>query len=464
MALAEKKKRMARTSQEGWPDADCGVFIWPVFLPGFLIRERKRKDGSAQAESGGRGSRADMPCATGGASERDIRREIPHFADSVRNDGNYGRCRDGVERCSIPRRRTRSGLRGLRRRGLENFLNRRVLQDSGKGWVGFRGVHVLIAFVAGFAEIDDATFQVAGLGEGFCEQKVEAPAVSVDGPILNDRPHPGTGLVKRLRIELQDLVEGSDGFFVLLVGKVSVSKVHVERGKIILDADSPFVSPDGLGIFFPLVPHGADIVHGIGIVRVQLRRFFVALLRRVQLHLVVQSNPQFIPVDRILWLLLGQLAKEHFRGGKLFADQIEFCHIFGGKWGRLSGRSRGAGRGGRSVWSGLSTRGGEKRTEQKSNAWNRQEIPDHGESPLSRTGLSGSFFFLPPKIPKIFCKGPFFFSVALVSVAGGVPSCAPLFLSGCSAVEFGSPGVCGDLGEPPPKRCDRKDPAADTGP
>src|SRR5208337_2672403 len=137
---------------------------------------------------------------------------------------------------------------------------------------------------------------------------------------------------------------------------------------------------------------------------------------------------------------------------------------FGGKWGRLSGRSRGAGRGGRSVWSGLSTRGGEKRTEQKSNAWNRQEIPGHGESPLSRSGLSGSFFFLPPKIPKIFCKGLFFFSAALASVADAAESSAAAFLSGCSAAEFASPGVCGGFAVPPPKICERKDPTAEAGP
>src|SRR6266576_1553743 len=43
--------------------------------------------------------------------------------------------------------------------------------------------------------------------------------------------------------------------------------------------------------------------------------------------------------------------------------------------------------------------------------WKRHFDPDHGESPFSGLGLawSGSFF-LPPKIPKIFCKGFFFFS------------------------------------------------------
>jgi len=72
-------------------------------------------------------------------------------------------------------------------------------------------------------------------------------------------------------------------------------------------------------------------------------------------------------------------------------------------------------------------------------------------------------FFLSPKIPKIFCKGLFFFSLALVPVADGVPSCAAAFLSGCSAVEFGSPGDCGDFDEPPPNICERKDPTAEAG-
>jgi len=52
-----------------------------------------------------------------------------------------------------------------------------------------------------------------------CEHKVEAAAVLADGPVLNDCPSPRIGLIKRLRIELQNLVEGSDGLFVLLSAK-----------------------------------------------------------------------------------------------------------------------------------------------------------------------------------------------------------------------------------------------------
>src|SRR5260370_34604733 len=52
------------------------------------------------------------------------------------------------------------------------------------------------------------------------------------------------------------------------------------------------------------------------------------------------------------------------------------------------------------------------RKSQKENAyWKRPLNLAHGESPFSGFGLavSGSFF-LPPKIPNIFCKGFFFFS------------------------------------------------------
>jgi len=55
-----------------------------------------------------------------------------------------------------------------------------------------------------------------------------------------------------------------------LVGKVSVPKVHVERGKIILDADSPFVGADGLGILLRSYQTVPMLFTGIGVARVQL--------------------------------------------------------------------------------------------------------------------------------------------------------------------------------------------------
>src|SRR6266513_1193829 len=52
--------------------------------------------------------------------------------------------------------------------------------------------------------------------------------------------------------------------------------------------------------------------------------------------------------------------------------------------------------------------------------WKRHSNAGHGESPFSGLGLalSGSFF-LPPKIPKIFCKGFFFFSPDCAEVSTG---------------------------------------------
>src|ERR1700719_1836479 len=90
--------------------------------------------------------------------------------------------------------------------------------------------------------------------------------------------------------------------------------------------------------------------------------------------------------------------------------------------------------------------------------------PYHGESPFSGGGLalSGSFF-LPPKIPKIFCKAPFFFcppspSVPLVPLL----IAAPLPSTGAPGPVW--PGtICpstpvgGGFG-PPPKICDSQDP------
>src|SRR5450432_4547707 len=83
---------------------------------------------------------------------------------------------------------------------------------------------------------------------------------------------------------------------------------------------------------------------------------------------------------------------------------------------------------------------------------------DHGESPFSGGGLalSGSFF-LPPKIPKIFCKAFFFFcplaSLASAGGAGAVPAWT------CpGSIGFPSAPICGGFGCPPPKICDSHDP------
>src|SRR5260370_15808923 len=68
------------------------------------------------------------------------------------------------------------------------------------------------------------------------------------------------------------------------------------------------------------------------------------------------------------------------------------------------------------------------RKSQKENAyWKRHLNLAHGESPFSGFGLavSGSFF-LPPKIPNIFCKGFFFFSpVCAEGSAGAWPRPLP---------------------------------------
>src|SRR5271165_5476500 len=81
-------------------------------------------------------------------------------------------------------------------------------------------------------------------------------------------------------------------------------------------------------------------------------------------------------------------------------------------------------------------------------------MPGHGESPFSGLGLalSGSFF-LPPKIPKIFCKGFFFFSPGW---ADGSLAPWPV-ASGGRFESYGVIGlpcasVCGGLGSPPPTK------------
>ena len=96
---------------------------------------------------------------------------------------------------------------------------------------------------------------------------------------------------------------------------------------------------------------------------------------------------------------------------------------------------------------------------------NRQGMPCHGESPLSGGGFSGSFFFLSPKIPKIFCNALFFFSGGLGPLGGltGIGPCRALFASGGGRIRVAG-SRAGGFGEPPPKMCERKDPEAVAGP
>src|SRR5256885_3172740 len=179
----------------------------------------------------------------------------------------------------------------------------------------------------------------------------------------------------------------------------------------------------------------------------------------------MQRNPELIQIHRILGVLIGKplignrrlsiILARHVKIGKLLVGELRLNDDDGRLRRRLwlqlpyprrHQRTRG-------LNESLSSRGYGK-SEEENDCWKRHFEPDHGESPFSGLGLalSGSFF-LPPKIPKIFCKGFFFFSG---DSAEGSAGPWPVALGGRfgSYVVIGWPfaSFCGVLGSPPPPK------------
>src|SRR5215472_14411173 len=187
----------------------------------------------------------------------------------------------------------------------------------------------------------------------------------------------------------------------------------------------------------------------------------------------MQRNSQFVEINRVLRILVGKLLVD-LRGLPIFlARHIQVrLLLFGEVWTHDDGRGlrgrgrlrlrrmrgdRWGGRGTRAVYEGLGLRRrGNAKAEEENACWKRHRGPDHGESPFSGLGLtlSGSFF-LPPKIPNIFCKGFFFLSPFS---ADGSPGC-PVASGGRLGSDFitGCPLASGVLGCPP-KICDSTEP------
>src|SRR5215467_1789889 len=109
----------------------------------------------------------------------------------------------------------------------------------------------------------------------------------------------------------------------------------------------------------------------------------------------------------------------------------------------------------------------DRNAEEENCCWKRHRNAGHGDSPFSglALSLSGSLalsasFFLPPKIPKIFCKGFFFLSSLCALGSAGCPGCpvAPGGRLGSDFITTCASDFVGEVWGCPPKICDKTEP------
>src|SRR5207302_3644092 len=132
-------------------------------------------------------------------------------------------CRDfGQSR----RERQASELWAIGWLGSQNLLNRRILQNRREGGVHFNRGKFLVAFVFGFAQVDQASLQIPGLGKRFRQQEIKSSAVT-HGAVLKNRPCPRTVMLEQVRIHGQRLPERCHGLLVFLVLKIGKGQVAV---------------------------------------------------------------------------------------------------------------------------------------------------------------------------------------------------------------------------------------------
>ena len=99
---------------------------------------------------------------------------------------------------------------------------------------------------------------------------VEASAVR-DRAILEQRAVARRVVLEELRVFAERDTEGGDGFFVALVAKVGVAEVAVEDRHVVAEFDGLLVGLDGFAETLALIPDGADVVGGVGVVGVGLQ-------------------------------------------------------------------------------------------------------------------------------------------------------------------------------------------------
>src|ERR1700741_453739 len=107
------------------------------------------------------------------------------------------------------------------RLGSQSFLNGGNFQVGGEHRGGLGGFERGKAFIFSFAQIDDATLKISGLGKRFGEEEIEASAI-VDGAILKNGTGPRTILFEIVRINDERLAEGSQRLIVLFIFVVGV--------------------------------------------------------------------------------------------------------------------------------------------------------------------------------------------------------------------------------------------------
>ena len=157
---------------------------------------------------------------------------------------------------------------------------------------------------------------------------------------MNHSTRPRARGVKRVRVNPQGLAKGGDGAFVVPGAEISVAKIHVKGREIIAQTKGPLVSAYGLAVLLPLVPDGANIIVRVGVMGVQLCGLLVAPESGTQFDLIVKADAEFIPVNGVSGLLLGQLVEQVLGFVVLLADKVKPGHVFLGQFWGLCARNR----------------------------------------------------------------------------------------------------------------------------
>src|SRR5712692_10242120 len=143
-------------------------------------------------------------------------------------------------------------------------------------------------------------------GRTTCQQEIEHAAFADKRAVLQNRAGAGR-MVKHGGVELHGALKCIHRLDIMLLGKVGVPQIAVDRGHGFADLQSLPVIAHGLAIFLALVIDRPDVVEGIGVLRVRFRGLLIKALRNRKHCLLVISDAQLVQVNRVLRRLHDQL-------------------------------------------------------------------------------------------------------------------------------------------------------------
>src|SRR5690242_11816811 len=174
----------------------------------------------------------------------------------------------------------------------------------GEGRIGARLAYILIAFIGGAAQIDDAIGGVTILRIVLGQHEIEKAAIG-NRAVTQNRSS-ATGLLEYVRIDFQSFMESLHSFGKLLLGEISVADIGVHAGHVGLQRERTLILRNGLLVLFLGVIGGAQIIVGVGKAAIDLGGALKRFASIIQLALLQLGNPKKIQVGGILGILLSE--------------------------------------------------------------------------------------------------------------------------------------------------------------